>query len=318
MGIIRRLEPKSLKESRRVCRQFHRVATPLLFQRVIVYSPESLQRFKNILAEAELSRLIKVISFESADEFGEFNLISMMSDLLQILRLPTSCEIYHHQTNLVAKLTGLNSNGDQASTLIPEEIRIVTPGIPYFATALFRNLRKIHIDTDSVQLPSHFRFTFLEELYISCNILGLDMLMDLLRHHGKLQQLYLIVRLTLGPLTKNLLNVTKKALQTQISSELVDSIIENAQEDAKKDAHSGSRVLLASVHRQMIERCDEKQVKELSQRFVALFRLLKEREHESYYSGVFEKIRNSVQNPDVVKTTILLEYQEGELPKFEV
>ena len=43
-------EYEGLKASRGVCRQWERLATPLLFQRVIIRSPESLLLFEKILA----------------------------------------------------------------------------------------------------------------------------------------------------------------------------------------------------------------------------------------------------------------------------
>jgi hypothetical protein len=84
LEIDRYLDSERLKVSRLVCRQWLRVATPLLFQRAVLYRPESSQCFKEILGRAHLSRLVEVISFESTydGELGELNLIPLTTSRL--------------------------------------------------------------------------------------------------------------------------------------------------------------------------------------------------------------------------------------------
>jgi len=312
LGIIRYLESESLQASRIVCRQWCRVVSPLIFQHIILH-PESLQRFKEILTQAHLSRLIKVVSFESTNDgkLGELSLIPLMvhSDVRHMHPLPTYCDIHHHQTKFVTKLACWNSNRNRALPPNLREIRISTPGIPYLGTTLFRNLRQIHIDAKSVQLPQDFTFPVLEEFHVTCNTFGIETMSAFLNRHGKLQQLCLTIRFTLGPLAESFLDLTKNVLKTNASEELVASIITNA----KADARGESRIFLKSVHKQMTETLDKELAKKLNQEFVTVFGLLLER----MCHGKLEEIRSAVQNPDAVKMTMAVDYQEGELPEFE-
>ncbi|RDL36256.1 uncharacterized protein BP5553_06868 [Venustampulla echinocandica] len=310
------LESESLKVSRLVCRQWCRVATPLLFQRAVLYCRESSQRFKEILGRAHLSRLIKVISFESTydGKLGELNLIPLIAqpDMLRILPLPTHCDIHNHQTKYITKLARLDSTGDRALTPNLKEIHISTPGIPYLETTVFSNLRRIHIDAESVQLPEDFTFPVLETFHVTCNTLGIEMMIAFLNRHGRLQQLYLTLRITLGPLTEEFLDLIKNELRTSSSEKLVASIIKTAKEDACGE----SRLFLKIIHRQMTKWLDEELVKELNKKFVTVFGLLIGRQRE-IYRGALEEIRSAVQNPNAVEMTMAVDYQEGELPRFE-
>jgi hypothetical protein len=304
------LESASLKASRLVCRQWSEAATPLLFERVVLYRRESSQGFQEILKQAHLSRLIKVISFESTydGELGELGIIPLMvqPEVLSILRLPTSCDIQHHQTKCITTLARLNSTGGRS--LIPnlEEIHISTPGIPYLGTALFSNLRRIHIDAESVQLPEKFTFPVLEEFHVTCHTFGIDIMISFLNRHGKLQRLNVTLRVTLGPLSEAFLNLMGNVLRSRASEEFVVSIIGNAKEDACGE----SRLFLKSIHRQMTERLDKELVKELNQEFATVFRSLVELEYKR-----LEGMQNAVQDPNAVVATVV-DYQEGELPNF--
>jgi hypothetical protein len=187
-----------------------------------------------------------------------------------------------------------NPNRGQAPTPNLREIRISTPGIPYLGTTLFRNIRQIHINAESVQLPERFTLPVLEEFHATCNTFGTETgteIIAFLNRHGKLQQLCLTIRSTLGPLTESFLDMTETVLKTNASEELVASIVENA----KGDARNESRFFLKSVHRQMTERLDAELVKNLNQEFVSVFRLGMAWKRKAYY-GTLKEIRSTVQN----------------------
>ncbi|KFY02047.1 hypothetical protein V490_00662 [Pseudogymnoascus sp. VKM F-3557] len=310
--IVRHLERKNLKLARNVSRQWYRVATLLLFEHVLVYRHESLKRLKGILSQAHISRSIKEISVEPADG-SEDSVISLTvnPDMLWILHLPTSCYIHHYQTSCVTRLASFNSKRDGEVAPMLEEIRIQTSDIPYLATSLFRNLRKFHINADSVQLSDRITLPLLEELHITSNTVGVDLLIGFVRRHGKLQQLCLALEMRLGPLKDGILSSLESILRTKLSDDVVTSIIANA----KRDALGEMQLMLKSLHRQITEMFDEELVKELNQEFVSIFREWKEVEYNKN-SIIWKDIRSAVQNPEA-RIAISMEYQEGELPAFE-
>jgi hypothetical protein len=133
-----------------------------------------------------------------------------------------------------------------------------------------------------------------------------------LNRHGRLQQLCLTLRILLGPLTEEFLDLMKNVLRTSSSEELVASIIKTAKEDAGGE----SRLFLKNIHRQITERLDKERVKGLNQEFDTIFGLMIG-QLDKRYRSTWEAIRSAVQDPSVVEMTMVVEYQEGELPRFE-
>ena len=310
------LEPAALKVSRLLCKQWCRIATLFLFQRAVLYGQKSAKYFKAILERPHLSANVRVISFESTYDgrFGELDLIPIVeqSDTLPLFPLPSSCDIYKHQTKFIAKLSGLDSTGSKALIPTLKEIQLSTPSIPYFGTILFINLRRIHINAESVQLPEYFTLPQLEKFHITCNTFGVEMMIAFLKRHGRLQQLCLNLRITLGPLTEELLDFMEIFLRTWLSEELVASITKNAKEEACGEL----RLFVKSIHEQMTSRLDEELVKQMNQGFITFFGLLMGQEREKYRRS-WEEIRSAVQNHNAVEMTLVVDYQEGELPRFD-
>lgn len=309
MGVFQHLEPESLKVCRYVCWQWSRTATPLLFHHVILSRLKSTQHLKEILSRNHLSSPIKVISFtsEPEDELGTVKLLTLITNpdnMLKIWSLPTSCAISQHQTIVVAKLTGLHSTDTRVPNL--KELRIITPDIPYLLTRPFKNLRKIHIVAESVQLPSDFTFPLLEEFHLTWNTIGTNFLTDFLRRHGNLKQVHLTLIITIS-LTDALTDLISQVLQTGISDELVTLIIK----DAKEEACGKSQIFLKNVYRQIVAKSNEESAKALNEEFATIFKLLEQAE-EKRHRGALGAIWSAVQNPDVI--IFSTEYQEGAHP----
>ncbi|KAK2798415.1 hypothetical protein FQN50_008855, partial [Emmonsiellopsis sp. PD_5] len=147
-----------------------------------------------------------------------------------------------------------------------ESIRFIT-NEPYSLIDLTRQLRKLHIDTETIQFQI-LAWPSLVDLHLRGNI-NLDRLEKFLFHHEHIRKLHLATVRPLGP-APDFHQRLKNILDSQLEPELAGSIMRHAANNA--DGHE--RSLLREIHAQLDDLVDKETAKKMNQLVVTEFEIL--------------------------------------------
>lgn len=279
---------KSLKKCRLACRKWCRIATEFLFRRVVRHQENS-KSFNEILARVDLSQFIKVISFGRAAPSDTISyLISLISSheaLRPLINRPTLGVIrQRRQGEFIATLTAMGIQNTPSVLPALEEIRLISNEELYLPIALFAKLRKLHIDMEYIRLPDDLVWPSLVDVHLRGTI-DIGCLEGFLKNHNHIRQLHLEIVATLRPLgaSPGIVHVLSRAvLNSGLDTELVDSILQNAE----LNAEGHERSLLRHIHAQLEQMLDAGPAKKMHQALVAGFETALEYELRRYSGDI--------------------------------
>jgi hypothetical protein len=235
-----------------------RIATEFLFRRVVGHQEIS-KNFNEILARVDLCQFIKVISFGQA---GPSDTISYLISLIlshealwPLINRPTLGVIrQRRQGEFIATLTGIGIQNTPSVLPALEEICLISNEEPYLPIALFAKLRKLDIDMEYIRLPDDLVWPSLVDVHLRGTI-DIGSLEGFWKNHNHIRQLHLAILATLRPLdaSPGIVHVLSRAvLNSGLDTELVDSILQNAE----LNAEGHERSLLRHIHAQLDQMLD--------------------------------------------------------------
>jgi len=272
-----------LKSCHLVCRRLCRIATELLFRRVVCHKGNS-KSFNEILARDDLSQFIKVISFgrtAPSDTIPDIiSLILSHEALRPLIKRPTACVTrQRREGEFISTLTRLGTQNTPSALPALEEIQLISNEEPYLPIALFSEIEKLHIDMEYIRLPDNFVWPSLVDVHLRGTI-DIDCLEGFLKNHHHIRKLFLAIVATLrplGPSPSTVHTLSRTVLKSGLDTELVDSILRNAEQNT--DGHE--RSLLLHIHDQLDKRVDGT-VKKLHEALITSFETVLEYELRRY------------------------------------
>lgn len=152
------------------------------------------------------------------------------------------------QGEFISTLTGMGASDTPSVLRALEEIRLISNEEPYLPIALFSELGKLYTDMEYIRLPDDLVWPSLVDVHLRGTI-DIDYLEGFLKKHNHIRRLHLTVVATLRPLgPSSTVHVLSRAiLNSGLDTELVDSILRNAEQNA--DDHE--RSLLRHIHTQL-------------------------------------------------------------------
>lgn len=307
--IFQIIDFKTLKECHLVCRKWCRIATEFLFRRV-VHHRENSKYFNEIIARDNLSVLIRVISIGRA--VSDDTMVDLRRSILshqtlrQLVVRPTVGVIrQRHQREFITTLTGMDSQNTPLILPALEEIRLITSEEPYMPTQLFSELRKLHIDMETIRLPDDLAWPSLVDLHLR-GIIDIDYLEDFLKNYKDIRQLHIAIVSSLrplGPSSDPLHQLLRGLLNSRLDTELAGSIMRHAEKNA--DGHE--RLLLQDIHAQLDKMTDEKTAKEMHQAIVTVFKTLLKYELDRYSIDI-GKMRIPLENLSQLEVSCSIAY----------
>lgn len=262
--------------------------------------------FSEILASENLTIFIRVISIGQASDSTVNLMMTILSHqtLLQLIKLPTVGVIRQcRQNEFITTLTGMDPRHTLSILPALEKIRLITKEEPYMSTQLFSELQKLHIDMESIQLPSSSVYPSLVGLYLR-GAIDIDYLEGFLKNHHHIKQVHIAIVATLRPLgySTGLVNLLRDILSRGLDAELSGSVMRYAE----SNAHGHERLLLRDIHAQL-DKLEDRAAKELRKTIVAAFEMLLEYELNKYCE-VIGKMQISTANPSQLEISSSIAY----------
>lgn len=279
------LDLETLKACYRVCRKWCLAATEFLFCAVVRHQG-NLERFNAILAQANLSVFIKVISIGRVDNTGRDLLHWIRSDrvLQRLTGRPTIADVRQVGPNqFAAELTRMDSRN---SSVLPalQKIRLIANEPPYVPLHLFNGLRCLYVQTLKLQLPDSPTWESLADVVLRGTV-DLDKFFDslggLLQSHRCIGKLHLAVVSPLRNLdaSPSIIPATiKRILGTELHPELVEQIMTRAQ----MSAEGHEQLFVRNIHAELDKLTDTKTAEILRGDIYNLFKLRLKYELEKY------------------------------------
>jgi hypothetical protein len=179
-----------------------------------------------------------------------------------------------------------------------EKIRLITNDEPYLSTQVFSKLQNLHIDMESIRLPSGIIYPALVGLHLR-GAIDFDCLEGFLKNHQHIRQLHIAIVATLRPIShsRDLLDMLSNILSYGLDAELAGSIMRQAE----MNAGGHERFLLREIHAQL-ENLESKVAKELRQNIIAAFETLLKYELNKHHV-IIGKTQISTANPSELEVS---------------
>ncbi|KAB8067785.1 hypothetical protein BDV29DRAFT_185574 [Aspergillus leporis] len=204
----------------------------------------------------------------------------------------------------MTKLTGMSTQHTPSTLPALEEIRFITSQDPYVPLRLFRELRKLHIDMEALQIPSDLKWPSLFDLHLR-GVIDLENLQSFLKKHKNIGKLHLAFVSVLRPLDSSgdFKRLLEEILNSRLDAELTGSIMRRAGKNA--DGHE--RSLIQHIYAQLDKLPNAQTVEQIRQLIITFFKTLLKYEFDKHSTEI-GKMEVPLKNPSRLELSTSIEY----------